>query len=338
MGSKLSLRLFLIAALLLSIPPLPAEEGKFINPVTDICWKCLFPIHLGGVNVTPNQKDYSDYKPSICACAGMPPKAGIPLAFWEPMALIDVTRTPYKSIALGGMTLSGSTIRGRGAISHVGDSNRHSYYNVHYYKFPLISLLGLIPGFSCVEKGSDIDIAYISELDPYWLDDEWSNVLNPEAYLFSNPLAQAACIPDCVSTSLENPLDKLFWCAGCSGSLYPLMGQVAHHVGAIQASHLLVHRLLSKMHATGMLKGAKKGEYCEKKLMPRLKKSLYKTQLTHPIANTQGPCNPLGKSDILWGSGQTYPYGGEDFVYLIWSKRHCCLDSVKPVASLAGVP
>lgn len=315
-----------------------ADEGKFINPITDICWKCLFPIHLGGINVTPTHNDYTDYKVTICACSGTPPKVGIPLAFWEPVALIDVTRTPYKSIALGGISLSSSTVKGRGGISHVGDSNRHSFYNVHYYKFPVIAILGLLPGFSCTEKGSDIDISYLSELDPFWSDDTWSSVFNPEAFLFANPLAQAACIPDCTLTSINHPQDKLFWCAGCSGSLYPLMGQVAHHTGAIQASHLLVQRLLAKLHSLGMMWGAENDNFCEKKFLPRIKKSLYKTQLTYPIANTQGPCNPLGKSDIIWGASKSYPYGGEDFVYLIWSKKHCCLDSVKAAAALTGVP
>jgi len=326
---------FLTLSMLLTTPSF-SDEGKFINPISDICWKCLFPIHLGGVNVTPGNKDYMDYKVGICACAGTPPKVGVPLAFWEPVALIDVTRTPYKSIALGGISLSSSTMKGRGGISHVGDSGRHSFYNVHYYKFPVIGFLGMLPGFSCPEKGSSIDITYLSELDPYWLDDQWSTIFNPEALLFANPLAQAACIPDCASTSLDHPLDKLFWCAGCSGSLYPLMGQVSHHVGAIQSSHLLVHRLLSKMHSLGMMWGAEEENYCDKKFYPRIKKSLYKTQLTYPIANAQGPCNPLGKSDLLWGSGKSYPYGGEDFVYLIWTKKHCCLDSVKSAAALEG--
>lgn len=321
------MRLLILATFLLSSC---FAEGKFINPITDICWDCLFPIHLGGVNITPNHKDYMDYKLSICACAGTPPKVGIPLAFWEPFALIDVTRTPYKSIALGGITLSSSTVKGRGTISHVGDSSRHSFYNVHYYKFPIISLLGLIPGFSCTEKGSDLDIAYLSELDPFWLDDAWSSIMNPEAFLFANPLAQTACLADCTSASLDHPLDELFWCAGCSGSLYPLMGHVSHHVGAIQASHLLVQRTLSKMHSLGMMRCAEEGNYCEKKLSLRAKKSLYKTQLTYPIANTQGPCHPLGKSDVLWGSGKA----GEDFVYLIWTKKHCCLDSIKAAAPL----
>ena len=23
-------------------------QGKFLNPITDICWSCIFPISLGG--------------------------------------------------------------------------------------------------------------------------------------------------------------------------------------------------------------------------------------------------------------------------------------------------
>lgn len=312
--------------------PLWGSEGKFINPITDICWKCIFPIHLGGINVTPSHADYVKYQPSICACAGTPPKVGIPLAFWEPLALVDVTRVPYKSVALGGLSLSSSTVKGRGSIGNVGDANRHSFYHVHYYKFPILSLLELLPGFSCAEQGSTLDIAYLSELDPFWADDAWSNVISPEAFLFSNPLAQAACISDCTAASLDHPLDKLFWCAGCSGSLYPFIGHVSHHVGSVQASHLLVQRTLAKMHALGLMRGAEKGNYCDKKLLPRLKKSIYKTQLTYPIASTQGPCHPLGKSDLLWGAGKSYPYGGEEFVYLVWTKKHCCLDAVKAAA------
>ena len=28
--------------------------GKFANPITDICWSCLFPITIGGLRVSPN--------------------------------------------------------------------------------------------------------------------------------------------------------------------------------------------------------------------------------------------------------------------------------------------
>jgi conjugal transfer pilus assembly protein TraU len=333
--SSLIPSLFVLSILL--VAPAASEEGKFINPITDICWKCIFPIHLGGVNTTPDYKDHSENKQAICHCAGTPPKVGVPLAYWEPVALIDVTRVPYKSVALGGHTLSSSTTRNRGSVSHVGDSNLHSFYNVHYYKFPIIGFLGLLPGFSCTDKGTEIDIAYISEADVTWSDDNWSHVVNPEAYLFSNPLAQTACAPDCLAASADRPVDKLFWCGGCSGSIYPYSGHVSHHIGGAQASHLLVHRLLSKLHSNGAILSAS-DDFCDKKRYYRIKKSLYKTQLTHPIANTEGPCNRLGKSDVLWGSGKSYPYEGEDFVYLIWTKKHCCLDAVKVASSAAGAP
>ena len=58
-----------------------AGEGHFINPISDVCWGCLFPIHVAGVNATPDHKDFVSYKDKFCLCAGAPPKAGLPLAF-----------------------------------------------------------------------------------------------------------------------------------------------------------------------------------------------------------------------------------------------------------------
>lgn len=31
----------------------PACAGKFVNPITDICWNCLFPMTIGNVPVFP---------------------------------------------------------------------------------------------------------------------------------------------------------------------------------------------------------------------------------------------------------------------------------------------
>ena len=30
--------------------------GHFVNPITDICWECLFPISLGAIPVWPSGK------------------------------------------------------------------------------------------------------------------------------------------------------------------------------------------------------------------------------------------------------------------------------------------
>jgi conjugal transfer pilus assembly protein TraU len=309
-------------------------EGTFVNPLTDVCWECLFPITVSGINVTPRFSDLNNHSTAICTCAGIPPKVGIPITFWEPTKIVDVTRHAYKFLGLGGITLGHESIKNRGSVGLIGDGpSQTSFYHVHWYSFPIIALLELLTDFTCIEK-SNMDILYMSEFDPLWNDDQLSLVANPEASLFANPLAQLACIADCTASSFSKPLDKLFWCAGCEGSLYPFSGTVAHHVGAIQASALLVHRVIAKMHRFGIQKGYEADEFCMAKLMPIIKKSLYKTQLVYPISQTKGPCHALGKTDLLWGASKSYPNGGEDFVYLIWTKKQCCLDAVKP--AIAG--
>jgi conjugal transfer pilus assembly protein TraU len=294
--------------------------GDMVNPITDICWECIFPITLGGINVTPGRDDFANYQTPVCICAGTPPKIGIPLTFWEPARMIEVTRHPYKLVGLGGISLGSATIKNSGSVSSIAETpTRTSFHHVHYYIYPILSLLGLLSDFQCVESG-ELDIAYMSEFDPLWSDDSLQNIFNPEAALFGNPLAQIACIADCSLTSLNKTSDKLFWCAGCQGSLYPFGGHIAHHRGPLQASSLLVHRCLARLHRFGVVKGYSETNFCEAEVMPVIKKSLYKTQLVRPIPQTSGPCHPLGKNDQIWGVGKTYPYGL--IVTHKWSKIH----------------
>lgn len=317
----------------LSLRSLKADS--LVNPITDICWECLFPITLSGVNVLPGTQDLSHHNTRACSCAGTPPKVGVPLTFWEPMRLVDVTRHAYKLIGLGGISAGKSSVKNRGSVGKSSEEDTMtSFYHVHWYEYPILSLLGTFTDFECIDKGG-IDCAYMSEFDPLWNDDQLTAILNPEAGLFGNPLAQLACIADCAKSSFSSPSDALFWCAGCEGSLYPFTGHVAHHIGGIQASSLLVQRTIARLHRMGVVKGYGKNDFCEPSLMPIMKKSLYKTQLVRPIPQTSGPCQALGKSDLLWGAGKSYPVGGEDFVYLIWIKKQCCLDAVKPLLKSA---
>lgn len=328
--------IFGIIAMIIGLPTW-AEGGKFINPITDVCWDCLFPITVSGVNVTPGQKEAIQYESRLCACKGLPPKIGVPLTFWEPIYLVDVTRHAYKLMGLGGISIGQESVKNRGSIGITADGpSQHSFYHVHFYTYPIMALLELFTDFVCAEKG-DLNVGYISELDPLWNDDQLAVIINAEAAIFSMKEAQLACIADCLSTNLGKPLDKLFWCAGCQGSLYPFTGTVAHHTSALQASSLLVERILAKLHRCFLLKGQEKDEFCDSSYMPFIKKSLYKTQLVYPIAQTKGACQTLGKSDLLWGMGKSFPYGGEDFIYLIWKKKQCCLDAVKPITAINGM-
>ena len=312
---------------------LSAGDGKFMNPFTDVCWECVFPITLSGVNVTPGHKDIDKSRKQICTSKN-PPTVGVPLTFWEPLHLVDVTRRAYQLVGLGGVSIGKESIKNRGGVSIVGDGpSQKSTYHVHWYEFPIFSLLKLFTDFICIEKG-DLAVPYLSELDPLWYDDNLAMISNPEAALFSSSLAQVSCVADCVASSTNKPIDELFWCGGCEGSLYPFTGTVAHHVSPIQASYLLVQRLIAKLHRSYILKGYdKKDEFGTASWLPIIKKSMYKTHLVHPVPQTSGQCHALGKSDLLWGTGKSFPIKGEDFVYLIWKKKQCCLNSTKATAA-----
>lgn len=326
---------YVFATLLLWMNQIFAGGGVIVNPISDICWECLFPITVSGTKVTPGYKDFDHHSSVICFCPGTPPKVGIPVTFWEPTKLVDITKEAYKLVGLGGMPMSKATTKNRGSVSKSATGSSKSFSHLHIYDYPVFTILELFTDFSCVENGS-WDLAYFSELDYTWYDDSLNNIINPEGALFANPLAQTVCIADCTSSTLKKPQNALFWCAGCQGSLYPLTGTVSDHVGDIQASLLLLQRGLAKMHKGGTLKSYQKENYCETSYTPIIKKASYKTQMVYPVANTKNGCQALGESDVIWGAGKSYPVKGEEFVYILWSKKQCCLD-VEKAAAMEGV-
>ena len=327
-GQNLLLALMALCSLELEA----ACQGKMLNPVTDICWSCVFPITLGGMKIVSGSEDTPNPHQLLCVCPRppLPPLPGIPISFWEPIRLVDVTRTPYCLVSMGGIQLAGNAQRteGVGSVSTLGGGSdrslKHSFYQVHWYLYPLVYWLELLVDLACLEKGS-ADLLYITELDPFWNDDESNFVINPESVLFGNPIAQAACAADCLAATAHFPLDSLFWCGGCQGSLYPFTGNVSAHVGGVQASLLLAQRMMAKLHREFLLWGsAGPDALCGKYPMPIIRKSQYKTQMVYPIPHTAG-CQPLGRSEVVWGANKEFPYQGEDFAYLIWRKRSCCM-------------
>jgi conjugal transfer pilus assembly protein TraU len=304
-------------------------HGDFVNPITDVCWTCLFPITLGSVKVVNSHTpDTSNPSSPICACPGDPlPRIGISIGFWEPIALVDVTRSPFCLVNLGGVQLNLGHSYNKGYAETANPDQNSSFYYVHWYRFPLLYWLNLLIDGLCLEKGG-FDIAYLTELDPTWRDDELSFLLNPEAALFGNPLTQAACSADSLASLTGLPIDSLFWCAGSQGSLYPLSGQVQEHVGGVQASTLLAERMAFKLHREGLLwdsTGQNGTALCYQTPTPIIPKSRYRYQMVNPLPTTgEGGCFPFGRTTSLWGSNHEYPYKGEDFGYLIWRKKNCC--------------
>ena len=246
--------------------------------------------------------------------------------------MVDITRTPYCMTGLGGLQLGSSNFTNSGTYNRsYGDRVSHnSFYHLHYYIYPLIYWLELITDLICLEQTS-FDLAYLSELDPTWNDEKLQTLLNPEAFLFANPIAQAACAIDCTAATIDKPRDELFWCTGCWGNLYPWGGHNADHVGGVQSSSLLTARILAKMHRIGLAKSTStsdssiNGKLCKKQTSLKIKKSQYKLQMLYPKSTSRNiGCWPLGMSDMLYSSFKEYPDDGQDWSYLIWRKRNCC--------------
>lgn len=213
--------------------------GRFVNPITDMCWKCLFPITIAGFSVaSSSMPDTPTSSNLICLCprAGMPfPVPGIPVGFWEPVRLVDVTKKPMCLISLGGISCGDNTRKGM-----QDNDTGTSFYHVHWYIYPVIYWLELLADFICLEEAA-VDVAYLTEFDPLWGDDAKSAIINPETLLFQNVAAYQACIADCMSCSADALAnDMLLWCAGCQGMLYPLTGTTAAHNGGVGTSLLWI--------------------------------------------------------------------------------------------------
>ena len=78
-------------------------KAHFVNPIKDICWNCLFPLTIGKSEVV--KSGYPDTKNPgnpFCSCpAIVAGRLGITIGYWEPAALVDVTRKPYCMVNLG---------------------------------------------------------------------------------------------------------------------------------------------------------------------------------------------------------------------------------------------
>ncbi|HFP0892208.1 TPA: TraU family protein, partial [Escherichia coli] len=110
-------------------------------------------------------------------------RIGLAIGYWEPMALTDVTRSPGCMVNLGfSLPAFGKTAQGTAKKDEKQVNG--AFYHVHWYKYPLTYWLNIITSLGCLE-GGDLDIAYLSEIDPTWTDSSLTTILNPEAVIFA---------------------------------------------------------------------------------------------------------------------------------------------------------
>jgi len=304
-------------------------KGRFPNPVTDVCWEGMFPITIGGFEVGEKEGDGSKSK-ILCMCPKPPlniPVPGIRISFFEPTRMMDVTRTPFCFVNLGGLSIGNrETLSGRGTIHQdEGSMTKSSFWHVHFYMYPILYLFELLTEFICMDKGV-FDVSYLTEFDICWNNDLHSLIQNPEAILFGNILAQGSCAFDCQKTMDRFPSDRLFWCAGCLGCIYPFTGTIPSHVGTQQATELSAIKFLSMQHRRGLMHSYLGDNPCGANPCLVIKKSMYKLQMVNPIASSRNAV-PLGKSDFIFGRHEQKEliHGSSHFGYLLFRRRECCL-------------
>lgn len=317
-------------------------KGTPLNPITDVCWHCMFPFRVGGfqfgrgADSAPGKID-----PVMCECftSGQYDHTagnawGLSTAFWEHARIIETVKEPWCMPALG-TSLGGGTeglnklLAGSNKTAHAS-STESDYANqqVHYYYFPVWQLLNLFVDFPCIEK-KPFDVAYMTEVDPMWNDDALSFILNPEALLFGNPITQLACMADTVAATAGAPLDPLFWCQGAWGSSYPLNGSsTVTNPTALNAS--MASRMLYKLGREGLLWDTAVDNCMPEGVpTPIWNKGHYRLQIARPRRGND--CVPIGRPDMLWGSAKNPAWGAgrnspDNFMWILTKARRCCVN------------
>lgn len=324
--------MFMISVLLSS----PAQAGgasctgNFVNPISDVCWECMLPMTLGSVPIlSSTYPDTQNPASPISYCPKPPPifvQIGLNIGYWEPSTLTDVTRVPYCMVNMDmQMNLSTKTNIGGRISVREGEYADAAFYHAHYYTFPLMAWLNIISSTACMAVDT-FGVAYLTELDPLWEDDELAFILNPEAILFGNPATQLACSAEAILTSLGTalPIDALFWCMGSQGSAYPLTGTTNYKNSPVQAATLIMQRLNYKLHRQGIVweSNGSDGAICYQTPTPILPKSRYRYQMSATIPNALR-CFPYTTTTTLWEAGHDNPITGENFGFINWKKRNC---------------
>lgn len=306
--------------------------------LSGMCWDCVLPIIVGAIPLSngpagvPDGAAGTTLGSAFCMCYdnnGMP-SLGIRTSLWEPYRLIEFQRRSGCSSVLGGVrfpfdNLNQAHDRTQWATRAMDRGATVTKKHYHYYSFPLMTMLDMWmprncnPGFYM-----DLDVMYMSEIDPTWNYDEIAFFTHPEAALIASPLGVLACLPDALMSQIGKPVKELFWCAGSWGVIFPTSGHTNYVSDILQSTSLMAVRVLYALHRRAMeYRTMGRDAMCNGRISPYLPKTQYRFSLFHPIAETSSN-HAMGQHVLLWGNGRIIPMTGEDPVMVIWRWMDCC--------------
>lgn len=293
----------------------------------------IFPLRIGGVKVI-SMKGVDDYNSTpgmpLCICKMPPPiflRIGIKMSIWEAGHLMETVKHPWCSPAAGLQLPVPFNILAEGrSEDETVTKERTAAAQVHVIIYPVWMILGLFLDVVCLQALRSFDFLYFTELDPLWQNDMWATLLGPEAFLVANPIAQAVCAVDSVAATVWRSIDPLFWCMGAWGSTYP-MSENMSSAGYVQAQAGLASRMIAKMHRQllfwGTIGPPTVTGWCQRYPMPMWIKRQYNLLLLHPVPMKLRTV--IGKPGLIWTPLKNPPFIGDDFVWMLYNKRDCCL-------------
>lgn len=280
-------------------PLCPASNMLGSAMITNICWECIFPIQVGGVEVfgggyAPPTDSAGDL---ICICddpQDFLPRIGTTVGLWMPTHIYESTYPPGCSPLLQGVSIGISDRRYTGTQGDpTHDTEMLTFNHVHMFTFPAVVMLELFTG--CGSGPGDVDLLYFSEIDPTWNDSLLALYTNPLGAFATTLPAVAACVPDAVSASLGFPIDPLFWCAGTWNSTLPQLTGQLHNMGPVQHSSMTSLRTLAANHLRGYARSTVGDDaQCNPRVDPILNRSHYRWQAIWPRPEG-GPLNAIAQ-------------------------------------------
>lgn len=305
--------------------------------VSKVCWNCMLPIRIAGVAGGNTRNVPLGAASATCTCPGRLfgyPTEGVTLGMWQPRHVIEIVRQPYCSPTMGkslskagSATTTGLSAQLRwGGYTH-NDPEDQAQYQMHYFLFPVSLILDQMEDAVCVSHGgSDMDLLYMTEIDPTWYNDALADYTTPESVLFANPVAVAACAADAVQATVYQPNPLLFWCAGSWGSLYPINGHSTSDVDPVVNTSLIATRGLAMLHRRGIAQLTMGNlAVCHAIPFPQIVRNQYKMQTMFPLPEL-GTNHWIGQDVFTWGEWRFKPGIGEDFVYLVYNWIDCCMN------------
>ncbi|MDD3450933.1 TraU family protein [Sulfurimonas sp.] len=291
-----------------------------LDLIGKIDYSAMFPLRIAGATIVPGRMpDSSSHVGSpICVCTDPFPRIGIPISYFEPSRIIEVVSDSWCFPTFG---FGAGVGRIGGGTYGDGQDRQKTFYQAHYLIFPIFSLLELLTDFVCLQS-TGADYAYVTEVDPLWNSDTLSAFMTPEALLFGNPIANLACVADSAAATLFNPIDPLFWCKGTWGNAYPLTGWT-NTKNMVEDAASVASSMIYKLHRQLILWGSwGQAGLCGYYPAPIWRKSAYRLQLVSPIPSY---ATTIGTSGLIWTPGHNPPFIGDNFGFMLFKKRDCCV-------------